>query len=62
MPEGKLWAMTWRVSGSFFEGCCNGRVLLGVMRTRGQSAPRVTVQQAVDVVDGDLLSDGFCER
>ncbi len=54
--------MAWRVSGSFFEGCRNGRVLLGVMRTRGQSAPRVTVQQAVDVVDGDLLSDGFRER
>jgi hypothetical protein len=54
--------MVSSVCGSFFKGFSKRGVLLGVMRTRSQFAPLVTMQQAVNVVDGNLLPELFLER
>ena len=43
----------------FFEGFGKRWILLGVMRTRSQFAPFVTMQKTVDVVDGNLLPELF---
>jgi hypothetical protein len=54
--------MVSSVCGSFFEGSGKRWILLGVMRTRGQFAPLMTMQKTVDVVDGNLLSELFRKR
>jgi hypothetical protein len=51
VPAGRLWAMVLSVCGSFFEGLHDRRILLGMMRTRSQFAPLMTMQKTVDVVD-----------
>ena len=48
-----------RVCGSFFEGLHDRRILRGVVRARSQFSPFVTMQQAVDVVDGNLVAELF---
>jgi hypothetical protein len=54
--------MVSSVCGSFFEGFGNRLVLLGVMRTRSQFAPLMTMQKTIDVVDGNLLPELFRKR
>ena len=54
--------MALRVSGVFFESCCDSRILLDVVGARSQLSPFMTVQEFVDVIHGDILPDGFAER
>jgi hypothetical protein len=54
--------MVSSVRGSLFEGFGKRWILLGVMRTRSQLAPFVTMQKTVDVVNGNLLPELFLQR